>query len=618
MDIQYLNKIFTPDDVKRLDEKQLAQLAEEIRYKLVETVSNTGGHLASNLGVVELTIAMHRAFNSPYDQFVWDVGHQVYTHKLLTGRYSQFHTLRTSGGISGFPNPEESEHDIFAAGHSGASISAAYGLSVANTLNRKGSYTVAVIGDGSFTGGLVYEALNNAGRSNTNLIVVLNDNEMSISPNVGAMAKYLAAIRTMPSYYRFKEGVEETLNNIPVFGDHLVKKVVKTKRTLKNHLYHSTLFEDMGFSYMGPIDGHNIKALSKAFESAKEFDSPVLLHVITKKGKGYNHAEDKPSAFHGISKFDIDTGEANSKGTNYSEVFGQYLCELASQDNDVCAITAAMALGTGLKDFAYRYPERFFDVGIAEEHAVTFAGGLAAGFKSPVFAVYSTFLQRAYDEIVHDVAMQNQKVVLAVDRAGFVGEDGRSHQGLLDVAFLRSIPGSVIYSPSSYDELGINLKKAVYGEGNVVAVRYPRGKEGYLPVGYRPTDNTYDIFGEEESNITVVTYGALFSQAVRAAEQLEKFDIKLRILKLNRVWPIDQAAVKDVFDSKDIIFFEEGIKSGGVGEAFATQLLTNGYAGQYSHIAVDNTFVHHAPIPELLDEFGLSADEMVKEILRRT
>lgn len=618
MDMQYLNKIFTPDDVKRLDEKQLAQLAEEIRYKLVETVSNTGGHLASNLGVVELTIAMHRAFNSPYDQFVWDVGHQVYTHKLLTGRYSQFHTLRTSGGLSGFPNPEESEHDVFAAGHSGASISAAYGLSVANTLNQKGSYTVAVIGDGSFTGGLVYEALNNAGRSNTNLIVVLNDNEMSISPNVGAMAKYLAAIRTMPSYYRFKEGVEETLNNVPVIGDHLVKKVGKTKRTLKNHLYHSTLFEDMGFSYMGPIDGHNIKALSKAFESAKDFDSPVLIHVITKKGKGYNHAEDKPSAFHGISKFDIDTGEANSKGTNYSEVFGQYLCELASQDKDICAITAAMALGTGLKDFAYRYPDRFFDVGIAEEHAVTFAGGLAAGYKVPVFAVYSTFLQRAYDQMVHDVAMQNQKVVLAVDRAGFVGEDGRSHQGILDVAFMRSIPGSVIYSPSSYDELGITLKKAVYGEGNVVAVRYPRGKEGYLPVGYRPTDNTYDIFGDEDSNITIVTYGALFSQAVRAAEQLEKFGVKPCILKLNRVWPIDPDAVKAVFNSKDIIFFEEGIKSGGVGEAFATQLLTNGYAGKYSHIAVDNTFVHHAPIPELLDEFGLSADEMVKEILRRT
>lgn len=617
MDMQYLNKIFTPDDVKRLDEKQLAQLAEEIRYKLVETVSNTGGHLASNLGVVELTIAMHRAFNSPYDQFVWDVGHQVYTHKLLTGRYSQFHTLRTSGGISGFPNPEESEHDVFAAGHSGASISAAYGLSVANTLNRKNSFTVAVIGDGSFTGGLVYEALNNAGRSNTNLIVVLNDNEMSISPNVGAMAKYLAAIRTMPSYYRFKEGIEETLNNVPVIGDHLVKKVVNTKRILKNHLYHSTLFEDMGFSYMGPIDGHNIKALSKAFESAKDFDSPVLLHVITKKGKGYNYAEDKPSAFHGISKFNIDTGEANSKGTNYSEVFGQYLCELASQDKDICAITAAMALGTGLKDFAYRYPERFFDVGIAEEHAVTFAGGLAAGYKVPVFAVYSTFLQRAYDEMVHDVAMQNQKVVLAVDRAGFVGEDGRSHQGILDVAFMRSIPGSVIYSPSSYEELGITLKKAVYSEGNVVAVRYPRGKEGYLPVGYRPTDNTYDIFGDEDSNITIVTYGALFSQAVRAAEQLEKCGVKPRVLKLNRVWPIDPDAVHAVLNSKDIIFFEEGIKSGGVGEAFATQLLTTGYTGKYSHIAVDNTFVHHAPIPELLDEFGLSADEMVKEILRR-
>lgn len=618
MEIQYLNKIFSPEDVKRLDEKQLTKLADEIRYKLVETVSNTGGHLASNLGVVELTIAMHRAFNSPYDHFVWDVGHQVYTHKLLTGRYSKFHTLRTSGGISGFPNPEESEHDVFAAGHSGSSISAAYGLSVANTLDKKGSYTVAVIGDGSFTGGLVYEALNNAGRSNTNLIVVLNDNEMSISPNVGAMAKYLAAIRTIPSYYRFKDGVEETINHIPVIGEPLVKNLVMTKRTLKNHLYHSTLFEDMGFSYMGPIDGHNIKALGKALESAKEFDTPVLLHVITKKGKGYNHAEDKPSAFHGISKFDIDTGESISKGTNYSEVFGQHLCELASQDRDICAITAAMALGTGLKDFAYRYPERFFDVGIAEEHAVTFAGGLAAGYKVPVFAVYSTFLQRAYDEIVHDVAMQNQKVVLAIDRAGFVGEDGRSHQGILDVAFLRSVPGSVIYSPSSYDELGITLKKAIYGEGNVVAVRYPRGKEGYLPMGYRPTDNAYDVYGEEDFDISIVTYGSLFSQAIRAKEQLEKCAVKLRILKLNRVWPIDPDAVKSVINSKDIVFFEEGIKSGGVGEAFATLLLTNGYTGKYSHIAVDNTFVHHAPIPELLDEFGLSADEMVKEILRRS
>ncbi len=618
MDIQYLNKIFTPDDVKNLDDKQLEQLAEEIRYKLVETVSNTGGHLASNLGVVELTIAMHRAFNSPYDQFVWDVGHQVYTHKLLTGRYSQFHTLRTSGGISGFPNPEESEHDVFAAGHSGASISAAYGLSVANTLNKKGSYTVAVIGDGSFTGGLVYEALNNAGRSNTNLIVVLNDNEMSISPNVGAMAKYLAAIRTMPSYYNFKDNVEDVIGNVPLVGNHILKKLATTKRTLKNHLYHSTLFEDMGFSYMGPIDGHNLKALRKAFESAKGFDSPVLIHVITKKGKGYNHAEDKPAAFHGISKFDIDTGEANSKGTNYSEVFGQYLCDIAAQDKDVCAITAAMALGTGLNDFAYRFPERFFDVGIAEEHAVTFAGGLAAGYKVPVFAVYSTFLQRAYDEMVHDVAMQNQKVVLAVDRAGFVGEDGRSHQGLLDVAFMRSIPGSVIYSPSSYDELGIVLKKAIYGEGNVIAVRYPRGKEGYLPLGYRPTENTFDVYGPDDADITLVTYGAIFSQATRAAEQVEKCGITVRILKLNRVWPIDADAVTAVSDSKDILFFEEGIKSGGVGEAFGTQLLIGGYTGKYSHIAVDNTFVHHAPIPELLDEFGLSADEMAKEILRRT
>ena len=616
MDIKYLSKIKSPEDVKKLSERELETLAKEIRYTLVDAVSQNGGHLASNLGVVELTIAMHKVFSSPKDKFVWDVGHQVYTHKLLTGRYKDFYTIRTAGGLSGFPNPSESAHDIFAAGHSGTSISAAYGLSVASTLEGEKSYTVAVIGDGSFTGGLVYEALNNAGRSNTNLIVILNDNEMSISPNVGAMAKYLAAIRTKPSYYRFKDEFEDTLNRIPVAGQQISGKIVKVKRALKNHLYNSTLFEDMGFSYMGPIDGHNIKSLCKALESAKEFDTPVLLHIHTKKGKGYNFAELSPSAFHGISKFDVDTGETISKGDNYSEVFGKNLIALAEKDKHICAITAAMALGTGLREFSQKFPSRFFDVGIAEEYAVTFAGGLAAGGMIPVFAVYSTFLQRAYDEIVHDVAMQNQKVVLAVDRAGFVGEDGRSHQGLLDVAFLKSIPGSVIYSPSSYEELGLFLKKALYGDGNVVAVRYPRGKEGYLPKKYKYSDESYVVYGKKTSKIAIVTYGSLFSEAALAVEKLKEDGTDVKVIKLGQVWPIDDAAVKEAKKCKTVLFFEEGIKSGGVGEAFAGLLLENKFSGTYKHIAVDNTFVHHAPIAALKEEFGLSADKMVEEVVR--
>lgn len=618
MDIRYLDKITGPDDIKSLGEDELYSLADEIRKVLIKTVSVTGGHLASNLGTVELTIAMHRVFNSPKDHFVWDVGHQVYTHKLLTGRYDKFDTLRQNGGLSGFPNPEESIHDVFAAGHSGTSVSAAYGLSVAETINNKKSFTVAVIGDGSFTGGLVYEALNNAGGKDTNLIVILNDNEMSISPNVGSMAMYLAAARTNPVYYRFKEGVSDILESIPD-GGKIYRFVKHTKKAAKNLLYQSNFFEDLGFSYMGPIDGHNIKALEKALESAKEFDTPVLLHVRTIKGKGYSFAENNPSVFHGISKFDIDTGEPLKKSgdKNYSDTFGDILCSLAEKNGKICAITAAMALGTGLEGFSKKFPQRFFDVGIAEEHAVTFAGGLAAGSMIPVFAVYSTFLQRSYDEIVHDVAMQNKKVILAVDRAGFVGEDGRSHQGLLDVPFLKSIPGAVIYSPSSYEEMKIDFELAVDGEDSIVAVRYPRGCEGYLPPKYEATDETYSVYGKKSSTVAIITYGSLFSQSALALKKLSEYDIDIKIIKLNRIWPIDKKVVNELKKVDTAIFFEEGMKSGGIGESFASLILESGLELSYSHIAVENTFVHHAPIPVLLSEFGLSADKQVEEVLRR-
>ncbi len=612
-----MNRIKTPDFIKTLSQKELEDLAEEIRYVLINTVSKTGGHLASNLGAVELTIALHRVFDSPKDHFVWDVGHQVYTHKLLTGRYEGFSTLRQSGGISGFPSPDESEHDVFAAGHSGTSVSAAYGLSVAEKMHNKGAYTVAVIGDGSFTGGLVYEAMNNAGREDTNLIVVLNDNEMSISPNVGAMAKYLAAAKSNPIYYRLKEDFVDIIEKVPD-GGRLYRVLKNAKKAAKNYLYSSNFFEDLGFAYVGPVDGHNINALCRALEAAKEFDSPVLLHVLTKKGKGYCFAENEPSKFHGISQFDVYTGcTGNSGKKNYSNVFGSYLCDMAEKDERICAITAAMALGTGLETFSKRFPSRFFDVGIAEEHAVTFSGGLAKGGIIPVFAVYSTFLQRAYDEIVHDIAMQNQKVVLAVDRAGFVGEDGRSHQGILDVAFLRSIPGSIIYSPSSYEELRLHLNKAAYGEGNVVAVRYPRGGEGYLPKKYKVEDEPVSVFGKKTSPVAIVTYGCLFSQSSIASEKLHEYGIDVKIIKLNRVWPIDERAVAEAKKSEVVIFFEEGIKSGGVGEALGSMLLESGFKGEYSHVAVDNTFVHHAGIKDLEEEFGLSADRQVEEVLRR-
>lgn len=626
MEMKLLQQIHSPEDLRSLDDRQLKELTGEIRETIVDTVSKNGGHLASNLGAVELTLAMHLEFQSPKDSFVWDVGHQVYTHKLLTGRYEQFHTLRQNGGLSGFPNPEESDHDTFAAGHSGASIAAGYGLSVAKTLEGDPSYTIAVIGDGSFTGGLVYEALNNAGHENTKLIVVLNDNDMSISQNVGSLAMYLAGIRTNPAYYGFKEEVRNTLQKLPLVGDAAVHAIVQIKKELKDRLYSSNMFEDMGFNYMGPIDGHDLRALRYAFQSCKFIDGPVLLHVMTRKGKGYMFAEQEPSRFHGIGSFNKVTGESPKSGTNFSAEFGKALCTFAEQDEHIVAITAAMALGTGLGEFSERFPDRFFDVGIAEEFAVTFAGGMAKGGLIPVFAVYSTFLQRAYDEIVHDVAMQNQKVVLAVDRAGFVGDDGRSHQGIFDLAFLRTIPNSVIYSPSTYKGVGQFLYRALYDDGKVIAVRYPRGKQGYIPDDFN--QNTYDDFtvldGEEyyagtdlesrRPDACLVTFGSLFPEAAKARDELKEEGSRVRIIKLNKVWPINPGAVEAALDCDRVFFYEEGAKSGGIGESYGYQLLQDKFEGTYRYIAVDNTFVHHAKQDALRAEFGIDAASMVRDV----
>lgn len=616
--IKYLDKIHSPQDLKKLDSSEYGELAQEIRDVLIETVSKNGGHLASNLGAVELTIAIHLMFNSPVDRIVWDVGHQAYTHKLLTGRYDVFDTIRQKDGISGFCHPNESDHDTFYSGHSGTSVSSAYGIAQANKIKKNNNYTVAVIGDGSFTGGLVYEALNNAGRSKTNFIVILNDNEMSISKNVGSVARYLTKIRSKKKYVRMKARLERFLDRIPLVGHAMAQGLFKFKTAVKNLIYESTIFEKMGFRYMGPIDGHDIVSMCEALETAKSLHSPVLLHVNTVKGKGYDYAEKDPSYFHGISDFDINTGEPHSTGDTFCNEFGKLMCKMAEKDRRISLITAAMSLGTGLTEFSNKYSERFFDVGIAEEHAVTFASGLAKGGMLPVFAVYSTFLQRCYDEIIHDGALQDQKLVLAIDRAGFVGDDGETHNGLYDVAFLQSIPKVTVYSPATYDEMKVDFGNAFYRDSDVVAVRYPRGGEANIPEDYTPSFGTYDFYGDESAEIVLVTYGRLFSETAKAVRELENRNIKAKVLKLNRIKPIDTEAIDRVLNSKYIFFFEEGVRSGGIAEKLAAELLQRGYKGGYDITAVEDCFVKHAKVPELIKDYGFDSESMVAKIVKKT
>lgn len=613
-DLKYLNNIHSPDDIKKLDDNSLSELSDEIRKVLISTVSKTGGHLASNLGVVELTLAIHKVFDSPKDKIVWDVGHQAYTHKLITGRFDQFDTIRQKDGISGFCHPNESEHDTFYSGHSGTSVSSAYGIAQANKIMDDDSYTVAVIGDGSFTGGLVYEALNNAGRSKTKLIVILNDNEMSISPNVGSLAKHLARIRSKKRYVSMKAQLEQFLCKIPLVGHGIANGLYNVKTTVKNFLYESTIFEKLGFRYMGPVDGHDIGLLTEALNTAKEIGSPVVLHVNTVKGKGYDFAEKDPSTFHGISNFDIDTGEWVSGTDTYCNEFGNLMCSIAEKDERISVITAAMCLGTGLAEFSQKYPERFFDVGIAEEHAVTFASGLSKGGMLPVFAVYSTFLQRCYDEIIHDGALQDQKMILAIDRAGFVGDDGETHNGLYDVAFLQSIPKVTVYSPTTYDEMKVAFENAFYKDSDVVAVRYPRGSQPELPDDYEPSYGTFDLYGHVWADTVIVTYGRIFSEAAKAAKLLLKDNIKVKVLKLNRIKPIDEAAVEAVLGAKHIYFFEEGVRSGGIAEKFAATLLIKGYKGTYDITAIEDCFVKQAKVPDLIKEYKLDCDSIVEKI----
>ena len=606
-----LENIKHPSDIRNLDGAGLESLCAEIRRTLIDTVASTGGHLASNLGTVELTVALHKSFRSPDDKIIWDVGHQAYTHKLLTGRYSGFSTLRKEGGISGFVRPDESEHDSFYEGHAGVSVSQAAGVAAANAAKGSKNYAVAVIGDGSFGNGMAYEALNHAGSTKTRLIVILNDNEMSISENVGAMARYLASFRAKPEYYRFKAGTEKALNRIPVVGKSLSQHILRLKNTIKNIIYSSSFFEDLGFRYIGPIDGHNISKLCEAMNSAKMIERPVVIHINTLKGRGYDFAENAPEKFHGISRFDINTGEPLGGGDCYSSRFGKALSEFASKDKRICAITAAMALGTGLDEFSKTYPDRFFDVGIAEEHAVTFASGLSAAGMLPVFAVYSTFLQRCTDQLIHDGALQRQKMVIAVDRAGFVGEDGETHQGLFDAALLQSIPNTTVYSPATYSELNKALYNAFYKDNNLIVIRYPRGSMPDVSDG-GISGGDFDVIGN--GKIAIVTYGRLYFNALKAKEMLCKKGIDIRIIKINKIKPMPHGATENALECENVFFFEEGMRSGGVAEKFGSLLLENGFRGGYSVTAVDDEFVAHASVARLMEKYSMDAEGMVRKI----
>lgn len=613
---KYLPYIKSPDDVKRIPEEKLDELAEEIREELISTVSKTGGHLASNLGVVELTIALHRVFSSPKDKILWDVSHQSYTHKLFTGRGDRFETIRQPGGISGFTRRNESEHDIMSGGHSSVAVSAAYGIAAANKIKNNGEYVVAVVGDGAFTGGMVYEALNNAGRAGTGtkLIVVLNDNEMSISPNVGSLARYFAEMRATPRYVKFKSKTEKALSNIPGVGDALVQGIYNTKTFIKNIIYNSTMFEDLGFRYMGPVDGHNISLLSQALEAAKEADYPVVLHINTVKGKGYKFAEKAPDAFHGISAFNLDSGEPVFSAPSFSDAFGEYLTAAAKKDDRICAITAAMSLGCGLENFRKQFSERFFDVGIAEQHAVTFAAGLSRAGMLPVFAVYSSFLQRAYDQIIHDCAMQKLKLVFAIDRAGFVGADGESHHGVFDAAFLNTIPDITVLAPTTFSELNLAFEKALYGCDGPVAVRYPRGVDVLVPDDFEISFDDYNIYGNKEFDIALVTYGRCFGEACKALEMLNNIGIDAFIVKLNTVKPVNNSAVKDVLHCKRVFFFEEGQRFGGIGETFGDKLFKFDYKGIYRNIGVEGEFPMQNSVGGLMKHYFLDCEGMYTKI----
>lgn len=613
-----LERIQKENDIKKLNRQELAVLADEIREFLIQKISVTGGHLASNLGVVELTMAMHLAFDLPQDKIIWDVGHQAYTHKLLTGRKAGFDELRKYGGMSGFPKRKESDCDAFDTGHSSTSISAGLGYVEAREILGQKHHVISVIGDGSLTGGMAYEALNNASQLKSNFIIVLNDNNMSISPNVGGMSRYLDGLRTAEAYTGLKKGVESTLKKVPVAGEQLVGHVRKTKSSIKQLFVPGMFFEDMGITYLGPVDGHNLKELYRVFLDAKKLDNAVLVHVITKKGKGYLPAEQQPSKFHGTGAFDIDTGEAlvRKEKDTYTDVFGKVICDIAEKNPDVVTITAAMSDGTGLTEFAKRYKKRFFDVGIAEEHAVTFAAALAAGGLKPVFAVYSSFLQRAYDQMIHDVALQNLPVVFAVDRAGIVGNDGETHQGIFDLSFLSGIPNMTVISPKNRWELADMIRYAVSFDAPI-AVRYPRGtaytglKEYRSPVRFRTSETIY-----REDGIALLSVGHMMEESEKVRLILKEAGYHCSLVNARFVKPIDEEILRELAkDHRLFVTIEENVLSGAYGEKVQDYVMQRQLPVQVLKIGVPDEYVEHGNVSVLRRELGLDAESIAARIM---
>lgn len=613
---QILPQIQGPADLKDLSAEQLDLLCAEIRETLIDTVSQTGGHLASNLGVVELTVALHKAFDAPKDKLIFDVGHQCYAHKLLTGRYDRFSTLRTEGGLSGFMRPDESAYDPFVTGHSSNSLSAALGIYQGEQIAKhETNYSVSVVGDGAMTGGLLFEAMNNAGSTkNTSLIVVLNDNKMSISRNVGSLARYLTVIRSRPGYHRFKHGLQRAISYIPLIGKLINRNLLRSKTMLKNAIYHSNIFEDLGFHYLGPVDGHDLRKLDQIIRIAKEQERPVLIHALTVKGKGYEFAEHAPGNYHGVSAFDVAHGADALPKADYSASVGDELCRLAQQDEKLCVITAAMTEGTGLTEFSKRFPHRFFDVGIAEEHATTFAAGLAMGGAHPVFCVYSSFLQRAYDQLIHDVAIAGLPVTVCVDRAGIVGEDGETHQGVFDLAFVKTIPGARIYAPASYLEVKMVLADALVAHSGPTIIRYPRGKQDPLPEDYVSLKEDFSFYGDCTAKTVVITFGRTFAAACKAYTKLHAEGIALAILKLNCVYPLTSAFFDALKPFDHILIFEEGIRSGGINESICAGLMTRGRNVSVSVTAITDEFIPHMKVEAALRRYQLDSDSIYRMV----
>ncbi|MCI8576847.1 MAG: 1-deoxy-D-xylulose-5-phosphate synthase [Lachnospiraceae bacterium] len=613
-----LEKIQGPEDVRELDFDQLDQLAQEIRQFLIEKISVTGGHLASNLGVVELTVALYLAFDLPEDKVIWDVGHQSYTHKILSGRREMFTELRQYGGLSGFPKRKESPYDSFDTGHSSTSISAGLGMAQGRDLMGEDYSVVSVIGDGALTGGMAYEALNNAARLKKNFIIVLNDNNMSISENVGGMSRYLNGIRSGEGYNELKKQVSGTLSRIPVIGTGLVDKISRTKNSIKQLIIPGMLFENMGITYLGPVDGHDIRALVKVFREAKKLDHAVLVHVLTKKGQGYSPAEKHPSRFHGVEPFDIATGRPLKKKVypSYTDVFSRELCRIAQEHPEVVAVTAAMPDGTGLNAFSQKFPERFFDVGIAEQHAVTSAAGMAAAGLRPVVAVYSSFLQRGFDQILHDVCIQELPVIFAVDRAGLVGSDGETHQGIFDLSYLSSIPGMTVLAPKNLWELRAELEFAVSSCQGPVAIRYPRGqayrglKEFAAPVEYGKGELIY-----EGQTIALLAVGSMVSTAQHVREKLLEEGISCTLANGRFIKPVDKELVEKLAAGhKLVVTLEENVLRGGYGLEVTAYIHAHHPETRVLNIALPDAYVEHGNVSLLRESLGIDSDSVIGKI----